>query len=43
MINLSHFKQVSVKKTVAIEGKGILDSFNKMVNFIFPQLSLKMR
>jgi len=42
MINLNHFKHLSVKKTVAIEGKGILDSFNKMVNFIFPQLTLKM-
>ena len=41
-IDLNQFKQLSVKKTVAIEGKGILDSFNKMLNFIFPQLTLKM-
>jgi hypothetical protein len=42
MINLNYFKQLSVNKTVAIEGKGILDSFNKIITFIFPQLTLKM-
>jgi hypothetical protein len=41
-INLNLFKQLSVKKTVAIEGKGILDSFNRIITFIFPQLTLKM-
>lgn len=41
-INLNLFKHLSVKKTIAIEGKGILDSFNRIITFIFPQLTLKM-
>ena len=41
-INLNLFKYLSVNKTVAIEGKGILDSFNRVITFIFPQLTLKM-
>ncbi|NHJ21470.1 MAG: hypothetical protein EAX91_11030 [Candidatus Lokiarchaeota archaeon] len=42
LINLNRFKHLSVNKTVAIEGKGILDSFNRIITFIFPQLTLKM-
>jgi len=41
-INLNLFKHLSVNKTVAIEGKGILESFNRVITFIFPQLTLKM-
>ena len=41
-INLNLFKHLSVKKTVAIKGEGILDSFNRVITFIFPQLTLKM-
>jgi len=41
-INLNLFKHLSVNKTVATEGKGILDSFNRVITFIFPQLTLKM-
>ena len=41
-INLNLFKHVSVNKTIAIEGKGILDSFNRLITFIFPQLTLKV-
>jgi GTPase SAR1 family protein len=41
-INLNLFKRLSVNKTVAIDGKGILDSFNNIISFIFPQLTLKM-
>jgi len=41
-INLNLFKHLSVNKTVAIKGKGILDSFNRVITFIFPQLTLKM-
>ncbi|MBY9021683.1 MAG: hypothetical protein KGD67_11545, partial [Candidatus Lokiarchaeota archaeon] len=41
-VNLNLFKNLSVNKTIAIEGKGILDSFNKIITFIFPQLTLKM-
>jgi mutual gliding-motility protein MglA len=39
-INYYEFKQISIKKTKAINGEGILDSFNRLVNFIFPQISL---
>ena len=41
-INLNLFKHLSVNRTVAIEGKGIIDSFNRVITFIFPQLTLKM-
>jgi len=41
-INLNLFKHLSVNKTVAIDGKGILESFNRVITFIFPQLTLKM-
>ena len=34
------FKQISIKKTKAINGEGVLDSFNELVEFIFPQISL---
>jgi len=39
-INFHAFKQISIKKTKAINGDGILDSFNDLVEFIFPQISL---
>jgi signal recognition particle receptor subunit beta len=34
------FKQISIKETKAINGEGVLDSFNELVEFIFPQISL---
>ena len=39
-IDFHAFKQISIKKTKAINGEGILDSFNGLVEFIFPQISL---
>ena len=39
-IDFQSFKQISIKKTKAINGEGILDSFNGLVEFIFPQISL---
>ncbi|TFG11149.1 MAG: hypothetical protein EU535_07605 [Promethearchaeota archaeon] len=39
-IEFQSFKQISIKKTKAINGDGILDSFNGLVEFIFPQISL---
>ena len=39
-IDYYSFKQISIKKTKAINGEGILDSFNGLVGFIFPQISL---
>jgi len=41
-INFNMFKFISINKTIAIEGKGVLDSFNRVITFIFPQLTLKM-
>ena len=39
-IDFKAFKQFSNTKTKAINGDGILDSFNGLVEFIFPQISL---
>ena len=41
-IDFGKFHYLSVRKTSAKDGKGVLDSFNKVVNFIFPQLELKI-
>ncbi|MFX1312379.1 MAG: ATP/GTP-binding protein [Promethearchaeota archaeon] len=38
LIDYRKFKNLTLKKTVAINGKGILDSFIQLINFIFPQL-----
>ena len=40
-INYSLFRQISINKTVATRGIGILDSFNKIINFIFPHLTIR--
>ncbi|MHA1915931.1 MAG: GTP-binding protein [Promethearchaeota archaeon] len=37
-IEHSKFKNLSLTKTSAISGKGVLDSFSQLVKFIFPQL-----
>jgi len=42
-IKINQFKYISANKTVATEGKGILDAFNRIITFIFPELTLKMR
>ncbi|MHA2125405.1 MAG: GTP-binding protein [Promethearchaeota archaeon] len=39
-INYTKFKKLSFKKTSAIEGEGVMDSFNQLIKFIFPQLIL---
>ena len=39
-IDFQAFKQISIQKTKAINGDGVLDSFNGLVEFIFPQISL---
>ncbi len=40
-ININQFKYISANKTVAIEGKGILDAFYLLVKLIFPNLKIK--
>jgi len=42
LIDYSKFKNLTLKKTVAINGKGILDSFSQLINFIFPQLVINL-
>ena len=41
-IEFKKFKNLSVKKTVATKGEGVLDSFSQLIKFIFPQLSIKI-
>ncbi len=40
-IEYHQFNNIYINKTIALEGKGILDSFNNLINFIFPQLIIK--
>jgi len=39
-IDLEKYQYLSFRKTSAIDGKGVLESFNKLVNFIFPKSEL---
>jgi len=41
-IDIDAFKNVSVQKTAAIKGYGVIESFCQMIKFIFPQLTLNM-
>jgi signal recognition particle receptor subunit beta len=38
-INGNKFKSLLIKKTVAINGEGVLDSFYQLIKFILPQLN----
>ncbi|MFX1588529.1 MAG: ATP/GTP-binding protein [Promethearchaeota archaeon] len=40
-INLVAYDNISIKRTVAINGYGILDSFNCLISSIFPNLTIK--
>ncbi|TFF97087.1 MAG: hypothetical protein EU547_05250 [Promethearchaeota archaeon] len=40
-INFNKFDNIFMKKTEAITGKGILDSFNMIVKSIFPNIQIK--
>jgi GTPase SAR1 family protein len=42
-INSSKFKNLALKKTAAINGEGVLDSFSQLIKFIFPQLILNLK
>jgi len=42
LIDFSRFRYISINKTIALRGQGILDAFNKLITFIFPQLTLNM-
>ena len=41
-IDYAKFKHLSLKKTAAIKGEGILDSFSQLIKFIFPQLIINL-
>ncbi len=41
-IDFNRFKHISFKKTIAIEGKGVLDTFNELIKFLFPQLKINL-
>jgi GTPase SAR1 family protein len=41
-ISYSKFKQLAFTKTAAINGDGILNSFNQLIKFLFPQLVIKV-
>jgi len=41
-IDYHRFRHISLKKTIAINGKGVLDSFNDLIRFIFPQLNINL-
>lgn len=42
LIDLNRFRHISINKTIALRGQGILDAFNKLISFIFPQLTINM-
>ncbi|MFW9824545.1 MAG: ATP/GTP-binding protein [Candidatus Thorarchaeota archaeon] len=41
-INYSRFTQIALTKTAAINGEGVMGSFNQLIKFIFPQLTIKV-
>ena len=41
-IDYHRFRHISLKKTIAINGEGVLDSFNKLIKFIFPELKFNL-
>jgi GTPase SAR1 family protein len=41
-VDYDKFKHISLKKTIAIEGEGVLDSFSQLIKFIFPQLKVNL-
>ncbi len=41
-INYTLFEKVDILNTIATDGIGIFESFKKMLNFIFPQISIQI-
>ncbi len=42
-INFLKFKHLVIKKTSAINGEGVIDSFSQLIKFIFPQLIINLK
>ncbi|MEJ2251345.1 MAG: GTPase domain-containing protein [Candidatus Lokiarchaeota archaeon] len=40
LFKLNFFRYLKIKKTSAIDGKGIIDSFKEIINYIFPKTFL---
>ncbi|MEJ2278654.1 MAG: GTPase domain-containing protein [Candidatus Lokiarchaeota archaeon] len=40
LFKLNFFRYLKIKKTSAIDGKGIIDSFKEIINYIFPKLQI---
>ncbi len=41
-IDFDKFRHITFKKTIAIEGKGVMDTFNELIKFLFPQLKINL-
>jgi len=41
-IEFNKFKYLAFKKTIAVSGSGVLESFQQLIDFIFPQLTLNL-
>lgn len=41
-IDFEKFKYLSFNKTIALKGKGVLDSFQQIIGFIFPELTITL-
>lgn len=41
-IDMDKFKNISMNKTIALNGCGVLESFQKIIHFIFPQLEINI-
>ena len=41
-IEAEKYKFLSIKNTIAINGKGIMESFKEIIGFLFPQLTINM-
>ncbi|MFX1327114.1 MAG: ATP/GTP-binding protein [Promethearchaeota archaeon] len=41
-IEFNRFRLISLERTIATKGEGVLSSFNQLIKFLFPQLSISL-
>ncbi|MFX0035016.1 MAG: ATP/GTP-binding protein [Candidatus Hermodarchaeota archaeon] len=41
-IEFNRFKSITLERTVAIRGEGVLNSFNQLIKFLFPQMNINL-
>ncbi|MFX0104968.1 MAG: ATP/GTP-binding protein [Candidatus Hodarchaeota archaeon] len=41
-VEINRFNHIALKETIATKGEGILNSFNQLIKFLFPQLKLNL-